>query len=139
MRARNNLIDAVGSIDLDVRGTLRDPVMLGAITVDEGRLFLEQNEYEITRGVVLFNNPRRTQPTWNVEAQTEVRDYSVTARIQGSFDQLRLSLGSDPPLPLPVDHFPPGRGTDAGRDPGNLRATATCNSDTWQLSERALF
>ena len=102
LRARNNLIDAVGSINLNVRGTLRDPVMLGTITVDEGRLFLEQNEYEITRGMVLFNNPRRTQPTWNVEAQTQVRDFSVTARIQGSFDQLRLSLSSDPPLPSPL-------------------------------------
>ena len=102
LRARNNLIDAVGSINLNVRGTLRDPVMLGAVTIDEGRLFFEQNEYEITRGMVLFNNPRRTQPTWNLEAQTQVRDFSVTARIQGSFDQLRLSLSSDPPLPSPL-------------------------------------
>ena len=102
LRARNNLIDAVGSIHLNVRGTLRDPVMLGTITVDEGRLYIEQNEYEITRGMVHFNNPRRTQPTWNVEALTQARDFSVTARIQGSFDQLRLSLSSDPPLPSPL-------------------------------------
>ena len=102
LHARNNLIDAVGSVNLNVRGTLGNPVMLGTITVNQGRLFFENNEYEITRGRVLFNNPRRTQPTWNVEAQTQVRDISVTASVRGSFDQLRLSLNSDPPLPSPL-------------------------------------
>ncbi|MCY3777106.1 MAG: translocation/assembly module TamB domain-containing protein, partial [Candidatus Aminicenantes bacterium] len=102
LQVRNNLIDAVGSVNLNVRGTLSNPVMLGTITVNEGRLFFENNEYEITRGLVLFNNPRRTQPTWNVEAQTQVRDISVTASVRGSFDQLRLSLSSDPPLPSPL-------------------------------------
>ena len=102
LNVRNNLIDAVGSVNLNVRGTLRNPVMLGAVTVNEGRLFFENNEYEITRGMVLFNNPRRTQPTWNVEAQTQVRDIAVKASVRGSFDQLRLSLSSDPPLPSPL-------------------------------------
>ena len=102
LRARNNLIDAVGSVDLNVLGTLRNPVVLGTVTVDEGRLFFENNEYEITRGMVLFNNPRRTQPTWKVEAQTQVRDVSVSAHIRGVSDQLRLSLSSDPPLPAPL-------------------------------------
>ena len=102
LHVRNNLIDAVGSVNLNVRGTLSNPVILGAVTVNEGRLFFENNEYEITRGTVLFNNPRRTQPTWNVEAQTQVRDISVTASVRGSFDQLRLSLSSDPPLPSPL-------------------------------------
>ncbi|MFQ5928815.1 MAG: translocation/assembly module TamB domain-containing protein [Acidobacteriota bacterium] len=101
LRVKNNLVDAVASADLNIRGTVQNPVILGTISVDEGNLYLEHNEYEISRGTVNFNNPRRTRPALNFEAQTEVREFTVSVVVQGPLDRLNFSFRSDPPLPTP--------------------------------------
>ncbi|HUG43788.1 MAG TPA: translocation/assembly module TamB, partial [Acidobacteriota bacterium] len=101
LRINNNLADVTASGDFTVRGTVQNPVILGAITIDEGRLFLENNEYELVRGTINFNNPRRTTPIFNFEAATDVNQYSVTVLVRGPADQLNLSFRSDPPLPTP--------------------------------------
>jgi translocation and assembly module TamB len=100
-RIDNNLADLVASGDFKVRGTLQDPIILGSTRVESGRLFLEHNEYEIVRGTIAFNDPRRTRPFFNFEAQTEVRDYNVNVLLHGPLDQLNFSFRSDPPLPSP--------------------------------------
>ncbi len=97
----NNLAQVTASGDFKIRGTLENPVILGNLTVDEGTLFLENNEYEVTRGSITFNNPRQTRPVFNFEAETEVRDISVNILVNGPVDQLKVSFRSDPPLPTP--------------------------------------
>ncbi len=101
LRINNNLADVTASGDFTVRGTVQNPVILGVITIDEGRLFLENNEYELVRGNINFNNPRRTTPVFNFEAATDVNQYSITILVRGPPDQLNLSFRSDPPLPTP--------------------------------------
>jgi hypothetical protein len=99
LRVNNNLADIVASGDFTVRGTLQSPVILGSMTVDEGRLFLEHNEYEVIRGTVLFNNPRRTRPVMNFQASTDIRDHTVTIDVRGPVEQLNVGFRSEPPLP----------------------------------------
>lgn len=99
IRVKNNLADVVASGDFTVRGTVRNPVVLGSMTVDTGRLTLENNEYEIVRGNIAFNDPRRTRPEFNLEAETEVRDYTITILVHGPLERLKFSFRSDPPLP----------------------------------------
>lgn len=96
---RNNLATVVASGDFILRGTLDNPVILGRIIIDEGRLFLENNRYEIVRGAIAFNNPRRTTPILNFEAETEIRDFTVTILMRGPFDRLTTSFRSEPPMP----------------------------------------
>jgi translocation and assembly module TamB len=95
----NNLAELVATGDFRLRGTLENPIVLGSINVDSGKLFLEGNEYILDRGAITFSDPRRTRPVFNFEAQTDVRHYNVTALLHGPLDQLNLSLRSDPPLP----------------------------------------
>jgi translocation and assembly module TamB len=101
IRATNNLADVVASADLNARGTLQNPVIVGTVTIESGLVFLENNEYEISRGIVNFNNPRRTRPLVNLEAQTEIREYTISVVILGPVDQLEFTFRSDPPLPTP--------------------------------------
>ena len=101
IRATNNLADVVASADLNARGTLQNPVILGTVTIDSGLVFLENNEYEISRGIVNFNNPRRTRPFVNLEAQTEIREFTISVVILGPVDQLEFTFRADPPLPTP--------------------------------------
>ncbi|GEM_PF-1888600 len=99
IRITNNLADVTASGDFTLRGTLDDPVILGTITVDEGVLHLENNDYEVTRGTVTFNNPRRTRPVFAFEAETDIQDYTISVGLRGPLEQLKMSFRSDPPLP----------------------------------------
>ncbi len=99
IRISNNLADVTASGDFTLRGTVDDPVILGTITVDEGTLRLENNDYEVTRGTITFNNPRRTRPVLNFEADTDIQDYTISIGLRGPLEQLKMSFRSDPPLP----------------------------------------
>ena len=98
LRVNNNLADVIASGDFTVVGTIADPVVLGSLTVDEGTLKLEGNQYDVTRGAVSFDNPRRTNPYFNFEAETQVRDYDISIVIHGPVDQLQMTFRSEPPL-----------------------------------------
>ncbi len=98
LRINNNLAEVVASADLSIVGTTANPVILGSLTVDDGKLNLEGNEYEFTRGTVNFSNPRKTTPYLNLELETQVREYNIGIVMRGSIDQFQLSLRSEPPL-----------------------------------------
>jgi translocation and assembly module TamB len=102
IRINNNLADITASGDFTVRGTLQRPVILGSLTIDEGELNFENHDFEVTRGTVTFNNPRRTRPVLNFEATTEILEHSITIGVRGPIEQLNMSLRSDPPLPTPT-------------------------------------
>ncbi|RPI28429.1 MAG: translocation/assembly module TamB [Acidobacteria bacterium] len=99
MRVSNNLADIVASGDFTIRGTLQNPVIVGSATIDDGELTLENNKFEITRGTVSFNNPRRTHPTLTFEATTEKLEHLITIAVRGPLERLNMSLRSEPPLP----------------------------------------
>ena len=99
LHIRNNLADLQASASLNLRGTLSSPVILGSLQVDEGKLFLEDNQYDINRGTINFNDPRRTTPHLNFEAETSVRDFVITVSVQGTLDRPKIRFRSDPPLP----------------------------------------
>ncbi|RPJ57772.1 MAG: hypothetical protein EHM23_19455 [Acidobacteria bacterium] len=99
IRVNNNLADITGSGDFTIRGTLQNPVILGSFTIDEGQLSLENNDFEVTRGTVSFNNPRRTHPNLNFEASTEKLEHVITIGVRGPIERLNMTLRSEPPLP----------------------------------------
>ncbi len=99
LRINNNVADLIASGNFDIRGTLNEPVILGSMTIEEGTLFFENNQYEVTRGTINFNNPRQTTPVFNFEASTDVREFTVTIAVRGSVEQLNVSFRSDPPMP----------------------------------------
>ncbi len=99
IRVKNNLADITGSGDFTIRGTLESPVILGSFTIDEGKLSLENNDFEVNRGTVTFNNPRRTHPNLNFEATTEKLDHVITIGVRGPIERLNMTLRSEPPLP----------------------------------------
>lgn len=98
IRINNNLANIVASADCSIIGTIDDPVLMGSIVVDEGQLFLEGNEYDFNQGTITFSNPRKTTPFFNLEARTDVREFTVSVLLRGPSDNLKVSFRSDPPL-----------------------------------------
>jgi autotransporter translocation and assembly factor TamB len=104
--AETNLLRLNASADLTLQGTYDRPVLAGHADIDRGELNFEGRRYRITRGAIDFNNPARTEPFFDVEAETNVRvpgppvqTYRITVGFAGTTERLQPTVSSDPALP----------------------------------------
>jgi translocation and assembly module TamB len=102
MGLSNNQLSLQGTADLQVRGTVAEPVILGRTNVTGGELFFNDRRYQVQNGLIQFVNPVRTEPVMNLSATTTVDQFNISLNFIGPIDRLRTSYTSDPPLP-PVD------------------------------------
>lgn len=87
-----------GSANLNIAGTLADPVVLGRVVLTQGEVFFLGKRYEIQSGTIAFANPIRTEAVLNIYAKTTVQQYNITLNFVGPLDRLRTNYTSDPPL-----------------------------------------
>jgi outer membrane protein insertion porin family len=108
LAVQNNIADVTGSAELDVTGTLANPVIIGEVTLDEGgRVRIQNVDYRVARGTVAFQNPFRIDPFFDVtiegtvsgfgSSETEGGPYEVTVNVTGTLDRITPSITSDPP------------------------------------------
>jgi translocation and assembly module TamB len=88
-----------GSANLQVRGSLADPVILGRAILTGGDLILNNKRFVLTGGSIQFVNPSKTEPVVNLALTTSIQQYNITLRFEGPVDQLRTQYTSDPSLP----------------------------------------
>lgn len=88
-----------GSANLQVRGTVADPVILGRANLTGGDIILNGNRFVLTGGTVQFVNPSVTQPVANLTLTTSIQQYNISLSFEGPVDQLRTHYSSDPALP----------------------------------------
>jgi translocation and assembly module TamB len=102
LQVQNRTLRLVANADLQVRGTIERPVLLGSAEIVRGEALYEGKRFLITRGTVDFNNPARIEPFLDIEAETRIRvpqeTYRVTLRVTGPIAQPNVSFDSDPPL-----------------------------------------
>ncbi|MGH9443904.1 MAG: translocation/assembly module TamB domain-containing protein, partial [Thermoanaerobaculia bacterium] len=102
LEVRNNLARLTASVDLLVRGSLADPILLGQIGIDEGgKITFQDVKYEIDSGTITFGNPERTEPVADIVATADVKGYSVNVQAVGTLggrSRVQFHLSSDPPL-----------------------------------------
>lgn len=107
LAVRNNLADVTGSAELDVTGTVANPIVLGEINLDEGGKVRIQNvDYTVARGTIAFQNPFRIDPYFDVTlegtiagnvSEIESGPIEVTINLTGTLDRMTPSVTSDPP------------------------------------------
>ena len=100
IRIVNNMVDVELNADLQVRGTLAEPVLLGSTTVLDGSVTLRDQRYQFLRGSIEFQNPLRTEPNFDIAVETSIRQYLVTVNVSGSPSRgdLQANFASSPPL-----------------------------------------
>jgi translocation and assembly module TamB len=98
LKIDNNLASLQAGADLQLQGTAGLPVVLGRAEVDRGRVYFQGNTYLIRRGSIDFANPRRTDPLFDIEAETRIHSYRVTLRVNGTLERVYPTLTSDPYL-----------------------------------------
>jgi translocation and assembly module TamB len=96
---RNNLGDLVASVSLQLDGPVKDPIIEGRVTATRGTLNFRNNPYEITRGLIYFPARHGADPVLNIEAQSVIRGYRVTAMIEGPLSHPTTNVGAEPALP----------------------------------------
>lgn len=117
-----------GAANLDIVGTLADPVVLGRATLMRGDIFFMGKRYQIKSGTLEFADPTRTNPTVDLYATTNVNQYDISIHFLGPVNQMKASFTSTPPLPQAdvINLLAFGRTTEAaataGPTPGGLGA-----------------
>lgn len=105
----NNVAEMSGSADLDVTGTLANPIILGRVTIDEGGTFEFQDvNYRVVQGTISFQNPFRNDPYFDITAEGilksrgqtlgEIEEYELTVNLTGTLDRITPNISSDPPI-----------------------------------------
>jgi autotransporter translocation and assembly factor TamB len=84
---------------LSLEGTVAEPVLLGSVQTQEGRITFRRHRFVLENAVVRFDDPRRINPHLDVRAITRIRTYDVTMGLTGRADDLTIRLTSEPPLP----------------------------------------
>lgn len=100
----NNLLDAEFRIDetngpLQLVGTDQRLGLVGELALTHGTLRFRNNDFEITRGAITFDDRTKIDPRFDVSAETEVRDWRVRLQALGSADEFRIFTTSEPELP----------------------------------------
>jgi len=103
LRVENNIANIRASADVHLLGTYDRPVVSGRAEIDSGNLTFEGNRYQVTNGIINFNNPTRIDPFFDIELETRIRvpsqTYRVTFRATGTMERFVPEFSSDPPLP----------------------------------------
>jgi autotransporter translocation and assembly factor TamB len=99
---RNNVAQVILSTDMDIQGTAANPVPLGTVKVEEGRVFFSKKEFEITQGSLSFIDPQGGPPKLQLESMVKVqgttRQYTIYLTFTGPLDRIQLDLRSSPDL-----------------------------------------
>jgi len=95
---QNSYAKLAGTVDLNVRGTIAQPAILGSIRITDGSATFAGTKYELERGSIYFSNPVRIDPSIDLDVSTRVENYDVTIGIHGDMANLKPTYRSSPPL-----------------------------------------
>jgi translocation and assembly module TamB len=97
---RNNLADAVGSVSVQIRGSVDEPVISGRITATRGTInFIRNQRYDLSRAIIDLPPQAGLDPVLNIQAESEIKGYRVVVGITGPLSQPTANVRSEPSLP----------------------------------------
>lgn len=95
---QTSLAKLSGDVDLRLKGTALNPILLGRVNIAQGDFKINGQKYYLERGDITFANPVRIDPLLDIEAKTRVRDFDITIGLHGTLERLSTTYRSDPPL-----------------------------------------
>ena len=93
----NNLAYLDINPDLQLSGTLSNPIITGRATIESGTVTYRGRTFVVKKGVIEFSNPYKIEPTFDIEGEVQVRKWTIVLAISGPPDKLSFTLVSDPP------------------------------------------
>ncbi len=98
LRVENRLAKLQLAADLTVRGSANRPVVLGRVEIEKGTADVAGSHFTAVAGSIDFLNATRTEPFFDVAADTQKSGYQIHATATGTPQHIDLHLTSAPPL-----------------------------------------
>src|SRR5947208_1452306 len=98
VRVENNLARTDLKGDLKVTGTSRALGLLGSVNTVHGTATFRGNEFQIEQGVLSFTDRQRVRPSFDFQANTQVKEYKVRLHAFGTPSEPHVTLTSEPAL-----------------------------------------
>jgi translocation and assembly module TamB len=98
VRVENNLARTDLKGDLKVTGTSRAVGLLGSVNTLHGTANFRGNEFQIEQGVLSFTDRQRIRPSFDFQANSQVKEYKVRLHAFGTPGEPHLALSSEPAL-----------------------------------------
>ncbi len=92
----NNVAELYINPDLRLYGSAGQPLLSGRAEVESGTLDYQRNTFTVEKGVVDFLNPYAIEPTLDIKAVTEVRQWTIYLTVSGTPGALDFKLRSQP-------------------------------------------
>jgi hypothetical protein len=96
---RGNVANGSVSVDLRLGNTGSQPWLDGGVTIEQFTGSLPFSTLTVQNGHVYFTQNDPLLPILDIQAQSRIRDYTVTAYIFGNAYQPQILFSSEPPLP----------------------------------------
>lgn len=92
-------LDSEWSANIRVRGTTDDPRIGGEARMVRGDYTFAGTTFELTRGIIRFDEGTAIDPRLDIVAESESQDIDVTVQVQGSALEPEITFASTPALP----------------------------------------
>ena len=122
---RGNLANGAAALDLKLAGTGLAPYLEGSIRVESFKASLPFSTLNVSRGFVYFKKDEPFEPSLDLQADSQFRDYLVHAYIYGRAAAPQVQLSSEPPLPYTDIVSLLATGATAGEIGGNANVLAS--------------
>ncbi|MGH9653139.1 MAG: translocation/assembly module TamB domain-containing protein [Bryobacteraceae bacterium] len=90
--------DLQTQVDLQLRGTPSQPVLLGTVSANQGELKIFGAKYTINHADIHFTSPVEIEPAVDLDLQTQAHGITVNITVAGTLNKLNINYRSDPPL-----------------------------------------
>lgn len=98
LKVRGPLFRGEVSAALKGQGTLRDPVVLGQVTIPSGTVQFPFGSLKVSQGFVLLTSENPYQPRLSIAAGSRVFGYEVKMNVSGFAGDPIIEFSSTPPL-----------------------------------------
>ena len=98
LEVRSSLFNGEVSADLQLHGTLKDPIALGGLKIDSGVVRFPFGSLQVQQGLVNFSSEDPYRPKLFVTALSKQYGYDIHMEITGPVDAPILQFTSTPPL-----------------------------------------
>ncbi|HEX7125231.1 MAG TPA: translocation/assembly module TamB domain-containing protein [Thermodesulfobacteriota bacterium] len=94
VRVETGLFDAELRATLEVAGRLPEPNLLGSVEVISGTITFRGTVFTVRSGRADFIDPFRINPSFDLVAETTIREYEIRMRLSGTVEKYRVEFTS---------------------------------------------
>jgi translocation and assembly module TamB len=98
LKVRSPIFNGEVSANLDLQGTLKDPVSVGTVEINSGTVRFPFASFEMKSGFVTLSRDRPYEPKLAITAASKQFGYDLLLQVTGWADSAVLHLTSNPPL-----------------------------------------